>query len=255
MGAPPLVRVVEAVDVVGITLAHPPSNVLTLAMLGELREALEDAAERPALKALSLTAEGDMFCAGLDVGERLAGGRAIVDAFVAVFRALRTVPCPTVAAVGGRALGAGAELATGCDVVVASDEATLGLSEIGLGVFSPVAALHYPLRVGPARALRLILRGEILAAADAERIGLVDRVVAPGALAEALERELGRFRALSAAVLRLTKHALRATHGVPFDEGLSLLEEFHRHHLMTTADAEEGLRAFVDQRKPIWRDR
>lgn len=256
MSASPLVRVVEDVDVVRITLTRPPLNILNLEMLGDLVAALERASQRPALKAVILAAEGDAFCAGVAVEEHLGDrGKPMLEAFVAVFRALRALECPTVAAVQGAALGGGAELATSCDVVIADHGATLGQPEIRAGVFAPIALLHYPLRVGPARALRLLLTGEVLDAAEAQRIGLVDRVVPPGTLAEAVESEVGRFRTLSAVALRLTKRAGRETLGFPFDEGLAVLEELYHHNLMTTADAEEGLRACVEQRKPVWRDR
>lgn len=257
MSASPLVRMVEDVDVVRITLARPPLNVLNLEMLGDLVSALELATQRPALKAVILAADGEAFCAGLAVEEHL-GDRAkpMWESFVAVFHALRALECPTVAAVRGAALGGGAELATSCDVVIAEHGATLGQPEIRAGVFAPIALLHYPLRVGPARALRLLLTGEVLDAAEAHRIGLVDRVVPPGTLAEVLDAEVGRFRELSAVVLRLTKRAAREIVGLPsFEEGLAVLEELHHHNLMTTADAEEGLRAFAEGRKPVWRDR
>ena len=256
MSDAPLVRVVEDVDVVRITLARPPLNILNLEMLESLRAALESAALRPALKAVVLAAEGKAFCAGVAVEDHL-GDRAklMLEAFHMVFHALRALECPTVAAVQGAALGGGAELATFCDLVVAEETATFGQPEIKVGVFPPIAVLHYPLRIGPARALRLILTGEVIGAAEAERIGLVDRVVPAGQLAEAMEAEVGRFRALSAVVLRLTKRAVHEARRLPFEEGLGVLEDLYHHDLMTTADAEEGLRAFMEKRKPVWRDR
>lgn len=256
MSDSPFVRVVQEVDVVRITLARPPLNIMNLEMLESLRAALEAAALRPALKTIVLAAEGKAFCAGVAVEDHL-GDRAkpMLEAFHMVFHALRALECPTVAAVQGAALGGGAELATFCDLVVADETATFGQPEIRVGVFPPIAVLHYPRRVGPARALRLLLTGEVIGTAEAERIGLVDRVVPAGTLAEAVESEVGRFRALSSVVLRLTKRAVRETYRLPFDEGLGVLEELYHHDLMTTADAEEGLRAFMEKRKPVWRDR
>jgi cyclohexa-1,5-dienecarbonyl-CoA hydratase len=256
VSAPAFVRVVEDVDVVRITLARPPLNILTVEMLEELRTALDDAAERPALKAVVLAAEGKAFSAGVAVEDHLGErARPMLETFHALFHALRALECPTIAAVQGAALGGGAELATFCDLVVADEEATFGQPEIRVGVFAPIAVLHYPLRVGPAHALRLLLTGAVIGAAEAQRLGLVDRVVPAGTLAEAVEAEVERFRTLSAVVLRLTKRALRETQGLPFEDGLAVLEELYHHTLMTTADAEEGLRAFVEKRKPVWRDR
>jgi cyclohexa-1,5-dienecarbonyl-CoA hydratase len=251
-----LLRYADDRDVVRLTLARPPLNILTTEMLEELTHALELAAQRPALKALVIGAEGKAFCAGVAVEDHLgAQAKAMLDAFHAVFRTLRGLDCLTVAAVQGAALGGGAELATFCDLVIADERATLGQPEVKVGVFPPIAALHYPARVGLARTLRLLLTGEVVGAVEAERIGLVDRVAKAGALEEALEAELGRIRALSAVVLRLTKRAIREAHGLPFDQGLTLLEELYHCELMATADAEEGLRAFVEKRPPVWRDR
>jgi cyclohexa-1,5-dienecarbonyl-CoA hydratase len=161
----------------------------------------------------------------------------------------------TIAAVRGAALGGGAELATFCDIVIAADDATFGQPEIKVGVFPPIAALHYPHRIGYPKTLQLLTSGEILTAADAVRVGLADRVVPAERLADAVEVELGRYRKLSIPVLRITKRAVRAAHGVDFAEGLATLEELYHTELMTTADAEEGLRAFVEKRKPVWKDR
>lgn len=254
--AAPSVRYADEGDVVRITLARPPLNILSTAMLGELNTALERAGERPALKAVLLDAEGKAFCAGVAVEDHLGdGARPMLDAFHRTFRLLHELCCPTVAAVQGAALGGGAELATFCDVVLAAETATFGQPEVKVGVFPPIAALHYPTRIGLPRTLRLLLTGEIVGAAEAERLGLVDRVVAAEALRAAAEAEVARFRGLSAPVLRLTKRAVREAYGRPFDQALVLLEELYHCELMATADAEEGLRAFVEKRRPIWRDR
>jgi cyclohexa-1,5-dienecarbonyl-CoA hydratase len=250
------VRYVEEGQVARITLDRPPLNILTLSMLEELNAALDRAAAHPTLKVLVLAGAGKAFSAGVAVEDHL-GDRAkpMLDTFHGVFRRLRALDCVTIAAVQGATLGGGAELATFCDVVIAADNATLGQPEIKVGVFPPIAALHYPTRVGLPRALQLVLSGEVVTAEEAARIGLVDRVVPADTLAGAVEQEVGRYRALSAVVLRLAKRAVRDAAGLPFDEGLAVLEERYHHELMTTADADEGLRAFVEKRKPVWKDR
>ncbi len=249
-------RLLDEGAVVRIVLARPPLNVMTIEMMEELNAALEWAAGQAALKVLLLAAEGKAFSAGVDIddhrGDRV---KPMLEAFHRIFRSLRALDCVTVAAVQGTALGGGAELATFCDLVIAADTATLGQPEIKVGVFPPIAVLHYPQRVGPHRALQLLLSGEVIGGAEALRIGLVDRVVAPDALAETVEAELRRFTAQSAVVLRLAKRALRESLGLPFAEGLALLEEIYQYELMTTEDAQEGLRAFAGKRKPVWQDR
>jgi cyclohexa-1,5-dienecarbonyl-CoA hydratase len=241
---------------VRITLARPPLNVLTIAMMDEVNGALDWAAARPGLKVVLFAAEGKAFSAGVDIedhrGDRV---KPMLESFHGIFRRLRTLECVTVAAVQGAAVGGGAELATFCDVVIAAENATLGQPEIKVGVFPPIAALHYPARVGLPRAVRLILSGETIDAPEALRIGLVDRVVPADRLAEAAEAEIGRFTAASAVVLRLAKRAVKEAARLGFDEALAMLEECYHHELMTTADAEEGLRAFAEKRKPVWKDR
>ena len=159
------------------------------------------------------------------------------------------------AAVQGPALGGGAELAAFCDLVIASESASFGQPEIKVGVFPPIAALHYPARIGIARTIQLLLSGEALPARAAERIGLVDRVVPAGDLETAVSAAVTAFTDKSAAILRLTKQAVRRAQGDRFDAALSELEEMYLRRLMQTEDAEEGLRAFLAKRPPVWKDR
>jgi cyclohexa-1,5-dienecarbonyl-CoA hydratase len=250
------VRLAEEGDVARVTLCRPPLNILTIEMMEELNAALDAAARAPRLKALVLGAEGKAFSAGVAVedhqGDRV---KPMLEAFHGTFRRLHALQAVTVAAVQGAALGGGAELATFCDLVIAAEGATLGQPEIKVGVFPPIAALHYPTRIGVPQTLRLLCSGEIIGAAEAERIGLVDRVVPAERLGEAVAEEVGRLRAQSAVVLRLTKRAVRAALGAGFEEGLAAIEALYMTELMTTEDAEEGLRAFLEKRKPVWKDR
>ena len=256
MSAPGIVRRSWDGAVARVTLVRPPLNVLTIPMMEDLNAALDEAAGRPTIKAVLLAAEGKAFSAGVDVEDHM-GDRAkpMLEAFHGIFRRLHALDCPTVAAVQGAALGGGAELATFCDLVVASEGATIGQPEIRVGVFPPIAALHYPARVGQPRALQLLLSGQVIGAVEALRIGLVDRVVPPDKLAETVAAELARFTAQSAAVLRLTKRAVREATGESFELALSRLEDLYQHELMATEDAHEGLRAFAEKRPPVWVDR
>ncbi len=251
-----LIRYREQYDVARLTLARPPLNIMTIEMMAEINQALQRAAMNPSLKVLVLEAEGRAFSAGVAVEDHL-GDRVtlMLETFHQIFRGLRALEGISIAAVQGAALGGGAELATFCDLVVASETATLGQPEVKVGVFPPIAALHYPKRVGVAQALRLICSGETIGAGEALRLGLVDRVVPADKLGEAVDADVERFRAQSAVVLRLTKRAVCDSVGVAFDEALTTLEELYHNELMTTEDAAEGLRAFVEKRKPVWKDR
>ena len=251
-----LIRFQEQYDVARLSLARPPLNIMTIEMMGEINRALARAAMNPSLKVLVIGGEGKAFSAGVAVEDHMGDRvKPMLETFHQIFRGLRALECMTLAAVQGAALGGGAELATFCDIVVASEAATLGQPEVKVGVFPPIAALHYPKRVGLAQTLRLLCSGETIGAVEAQRIGLVDRVVPADKLAEAVEADIERFRAQSAVVLRLTKRAVCDSAGVAFDEALATLEELYQRELMTTEDAAEGLRAFVEKRKPVWKDR
>jgi cyclohexa-1,5-dienecarbonyl-CoA hydratase len=159
---------------------------------------------------------------------------------------------PTVAQVQGAALGGGCEVVAYCDLVVASEKATLGQPEIQVGVFPPIAAMVFPRQIGYKKAMELILTGDIIGAAEAKEIGLVNQVVPPEELEEATQKLLKKLMKLSGLVMKLTKKA--AVGGLLDDKAKSLkfIEKVYLKEMMTTNDAEEGLKAFLDKRKPAW---
>jgi cyclohexa-1,5-dienecarbonyl-CoA hydratase len=239
-----------------IVLRRPPLNILHLDMIHELSRALRQLEAEPALRALVLAAEGKAFSAGVAVEDHLPDRvQATIPAFHEVFRQLRRLSCPLVAAVQGAALGGGCELACFADWVLASEAASFGQPEIKLGSFPPLAAAHFPRRIGLARTLRLLLTGETLGAAEAERIGLADRVVPAGELAGAVEQVLDQLRGKSAPVLGLAKQAVFQGLGRDFDSALDQAERLFLEQLMKTADATEGLEAFLGKRPPAWKHR
>jgi len=146
-------------------------------------------------------------------------------------------------------------VATFCDFVIASETATFGQPEIKVGVFPPIAAVHYPNRVGLARTLQLLLTGEVIGAKEAERIGLVDRMVPAAQLPAAVEEVLVKLSDKSRAVLALTRRAVLDAAGQPFEAALRAVESLYHAELMQTEDAHEGLKAFVEKRAPVWKHR
>lgn len=239
-----------------LTLQRPPLNIMDIAMIREINRALRDLRFEPGLRALVLAAEGKAFSAGVSVEDHLPGkADLMIGAFHDIFRQLRVLSCPTIAAVQGAALGGGCELACFADFVLASETATFGQPEIKLGVFPPIAALHLPHRIGRARTLQLILTGEILPAREAERIGLVDKVVAAADLAAAVEALVARLGDKSAMALRHARRAVFVASTHDFDSGLDALERLFLDDLMKTEDAVEGLRAFLEKRAPVWSHR
>ena len=249
-------RLEVADGVARLVLARPPLNILNIEMMEEVNAALERVQALHEVRVLVIAAEGKAFSAGVAVEDHLGDRvKPMLEAFHRIFHLLRALPCPTVAAVQGAALGGGSELATFCDFVIASETATFGQPEIKVGVFPPIAAVHYPSRIGLARTLQLLLTGEVIGANEAEQIGLVDCAVPAAQLPAAVEEVLAKLRDKSRAVLALTRRAVLDAAGQPFDAALRAVETLYHAELMATEDAHEGLRAFVEKRAPVWKHR
>ena len=248
------VRVEQRGAVVEVVLDRPPLNVLDLATLGTLHASLLALRERDDLRALVLrSALAGTFSAGADVADH-ARDRAprCSRPMHAVVRALRSLPLPTLAVVDGRCLGGGCELALACDLVVASPRATFGQPEIDLGCFPPVAAALLP-RLAGRHASELVLLGRPVGAEDALRRGLVNRVADD---AEAEARGLAEaLAAKSRTALAAAVRALRAGLDGTLDEALARNERLYLDAVAPTADAEEGVRAFLEKRAPVWSGR
>lgn len=251
-----LVRLDADKPVARITLARPPLNIVTTAMLDELVVAVQAVAARPSAKLLLLTGGGERaFCAGVDVGDHTPARVAdMMDAFARAIEALLALELPVVAALNGAALGGGLELALACDIVIARDDAVVGLPEIRLGVFPPAAAALLPRLVGRQRALDLILTGRTLRADEACRLGLVT-VVAPATdFAQVLEAYAGVLAGMSGPVLRLAKRAVMSNLDAPRAAALRHADRIYLDELMQLRDAHEGLAAFLEKRSPEWAD-
>lgn len=236
-----------------ITLDRPPLNVLDIAMM----ESLDAALERSLPKSDFVIFQGSgakAFCAGADVADHTPERvEKMLRAFHAVFRRLTSANCLTIAAVHGHCLGGGMELATFCDFVIATESAQFGQPEIKLGCFPPVALLTLPRLIGIQAAAYLILTGHQISAAEAHRLGLVTRVVPDHDLFAAVETLLGELRTLSPSVLHLTRKTVSRLHSADFLKQLEEVERVYLSELMQFHDAQEGIRAFLEKRKPVWK--
>ncbi|KMY66314.1 hypothetical protein AAU61_17790 [Desulfocarbo indianensis] len=237
-----------------LTLCREPLNVLNIAMMKEMNQALDSLVGQP-LKALLINAEGKAFSAGVDVGEHLGDQvHEMIEVFHGIFRRMDALGVVTVASVQGAALGGGCEVAAFCDLVVASEKAKLGQPEIMVGVFPPIAALTFPRQIGYKKALELIVTGDTIGAAEAKQLGLVNQVVPPEELQAATDKLVGKLLAMSGLVLKLTKKAFVGGLQDDSDQGLAVIEKVYLDELMKTRDAEEGLKAFLEKRKPVWKE-
>jgi cyclohexa-1,5-dienecarbonyl-CoA hydratase len=156
--------------------------------------------------------------------------------------------------VNGSALGGGCELALYCDMVIATEKTKFGQPEIQVGVFPPIAALIFPRMIGRKKAMELILSGETISAQEALTLGLVNKVVPEVSFDQEVNSFIEKFKKLSGVVLKLTKEATLAGLNDDTDKGLKVIEKIYLDRLMKTNDALEGLKAFLEKRKPTWKD-
>lgn len=235
-----------------IIWSNPPVNVLTRDLLGEIRDALEELSHDPALRVLVISGEGRHFSAGASVEEHLpphAGD--LIPEFMMTVRTLNFFPLPVIAAVQGRCLGGGLEMALAADMVVAEASASFGQPEIRLGVFPPAACALLPILTSRGVAARLVYTGDALSAREARAAGIVTEVVQEGALEQAVQALAHRIARNSGAALRIAKQTLRDAE----PERMSVFHEattLYVESLMDTSDALEGLHAFLEKRAPVW---
>jgi cyclohexa-1,5-dienecarbonyl-CoA hydratase len=236
-----------------IRLHRPPVNVLDIATIQALDEALQPLANRRDLKVLVLTSGlPGVFSAGVDVAAHSRDrAPAMLAAFHGLLRRVDALPQVALAAVDGACLGGACELAASCDFVFATPRARFGLPEIDVGCFPPAAAALLPRLLGRAAA-ELILTGEPVSASEAARLGLATRVVQD--LEAETEALVARLSRKSGAVLAVARRALREGGRGSHAEALQRAERLYLERLLATHDVEEGVRAFLEKRTPAWRD-
>jgi cyclohexa-1,5-dienecarbonyl-CoA hydratase len=239
------------------TLFHPKGNVITDDMVSALGQALESVAENPHLKLITIEGAGGDFSFGASVPEHAPGAiERVLPRMHALISQLLDAPAVTAAIVRGRCLGGGFELALACDLIFASDDSVLGLPEIALGVFPPAAAALLPARIGAARATRAIVTGESRPAGDWQSAGLIEFVAPSASLDDDVSCWYDRHLApRSASSLRHAAAAARASLAAHVRRVLPDLERLYLDDLMQTADAVEGIAAFLEKRPPHWTDR
>jgi enoyl-CoA hydratase/carnithine racemase len=241
-----------------VILARPAAlNAINTAMARELAEACAGLAGDPAVRAVVLCGAGERaFCVGADLKERNVMSDAELLAqrpvFRAAFGAVLGLPQPVVAAVHGHALGGGCELALSCDLVVADETAVFGLPETTVGLVPGGGGTQLALRrLGPGRAADLIFTGRQVKAAEAERIGLADRLVPAGAAGEHARQLATRIAGSSPVAVKAAKKALRHGGGIALAAALEVEDAAWRTAALS-ADRAEGIAAFNEKRPPRW---
>lgn len=236
-----------------ITLDHPPLNVLNIEMMEELIQALKWANEQSE-SVVAITGEGKAFSAGVDIADHTPEKvESMIDVFDRLFFTMSEINKPIVALVNGAALGGGYEIVLFCDLVVASEKAKLGQPEIQVGVFPPIACYILPRLVSWPLAIEILLSGDTFEAAKGKQMGLVNKVVPAENFQAEAKDFLKRFTKLSPAVVPLTKKAALAGLDKDFKEGLKVIDRIYLDEVMKTEDAVEGLTAFMEKRKAVWK--
>jgi cyclohexa-1,5-dienecarbonyl-CoA hydratase len=157
--------------------------------------------------------------------------------------------------VNGAAVGAGSELVAFGDMVIATEHASFAQPEVKLGVFPPFAAVMLPQLIGPKKTYELILTGQPMTAQEAMRIGFVNKVVPETELKKTVDEVLARISEFSGPVLEMTKKVIGSSMGLPLHEAMKKSHDIYLNQLMALEDVQEGLRAVVEKRKPVWKNK
>ena len=250
---------VETKGRVGVIRLNRPQalNALNKALVEELSQAIDAFDADDAIGCLLITGNEKAFAAGADIKEMADNSfiEAYLGNFTAGWDAAAHARKPIVAAVAGFALGGGCELAMQCDLVIAADNAKFGQPEIKLGVIPGIGGTQRLTRaVGKAKAMDLILTGRMMDAAEAEKSGLVARVVPAASLMEEAMKAAETVANMSLPSVLAAKEAVNRA----FESGLAEGVVFERrifHSLFATQDQKEGMKAFVEKRKPEWKNK
>jgi enoyl-CoA hydratase len=251
--------IVESKGRVGvITLNRPQAlNALNRALIGELSQAIAGFEADANIGCLLITGSDKAFAAGADIKEM--ADKTFIEAYLGNFAADWHAPAkarkPVVAAVAGFALGGGCELAMLCDLIIAADTAKFGQPEIKLGIIPGIGGTQRLTRaVGKAKAMDLILTGRMMDAAEAERAGLVARLVPAASLMDEAMKVADTIAGMSLPSVLAAKEAVDAAFESSLAEGVRFERRIF-HALFATEDQKEGMKAFVEKRKPAWKNK
>jgi len=239
-----------------LCLNRPPANLLTINVFEEINEALLSLHRNKDLEVLVVRGSREVFSDGLDIGELVpATAQRLIQVFVRMFETLRMMDLVSIAAIEGRANGAGWEIALGTNLFVASAGARFSLPHTARGIFPPIAATIMP-RIAPRRmVMEWILTGRTVTAEELHHHGVVNRVFDPARFDEQLNDFVAEITTKSGPVLALAKKAQFEAYYSTFSETISRVQSLFLRDLMDLQDAREGLAAEREGRPPVWKNR
>jgi cyclohexa-1,5-dienecarbonyl-CoA hydratase len=245
----------QATQCATLRLHRPPANLLNIAMLEEVNEALHSLRGQSWLEVLVLRGAEHTFSEGFDLNDHTTQlAQRMIQVFVRFFETVRMLDVIAVAAVEGRAWGAGFELALGCNLIVAAEDASFALPQTRHGLIPPVASAILP-RIAPRRrAMEWILIGDEISVNLLEHDGVVNRLVSPNSFDEELGRFVGTITSRSGPVLQLAKRAQFESYYSAFPDALHNIQSLYLKELLQLGDAQEGTDAAREGRQPVWKN-
>lgn len=240
-----------------ITINRPPLNILNTETIGEITAALRDAQADKSISVIVIAGAGDRaFSAGVDIKEHLPDKiGTTLEGFHKMFHVMADINKPIIAVVNGMALGGGCELAIASDIIIASDKAQFGQPEISVGAIPTIATVLLSKLIGRKKTFELIFTGDIITAQEAKEIGLVNKVVPTEKLTEATDELVKKLKEKSPIVLKIVRKAVYQGLDKEFKKALDGVEDIYLNELIKTEDAVEGLKAFLEKRKPQWKNK
>jgi cyclohexa-1,5-dienecarbonyl-CoA hydratase len=238
-----------------IHLNRPPMNSFNFEMVEEINQALAGILYRNDLKLVVFSAAGKNFCGGFSP-EDFSDFRSyqLIESFDRMFQQMQMLNIPILSVVQGLALGAGFELVIFSDLAITSQSSKFGFPEIRLGLIPALACNILQRSVPPKQAAELIFTGDVIDAKTAERFGLINHAVPDEQLQEHASGLVGKLLQYSAPILQCAKKAMTESQGKPLEESIRAVEAIYVNQLLTLEDSKEGIKAFVEKRKPVWKN-
>jgi len=236
---------------------RPPVNVINMETLLEINNALAELAADSETRVLLFRGNGSRaFCAGIEVKDHVGDAMPkMMTEFGKLFTLLRGLGKPSIAVVNGLALGGGCEIIAGCDLAVACEKAEMGQPEIKLGGLAPAAAALFPRIMGEKRAFELILLGDSIKAADAQKIGMVNKVVVEEELDKTADEMARKFLKMSPLSVRLVREAVyNCANTADLDRAIQTATELGIKS-WSTGDGQEGLKSYLEKRPAVWKNK
>jgi cyclohexa-1,5-dienecarbonyl-CoA hydratase len=239
-----------------LTLRRPPRNVLNVEMLEEMVSALEPLHDDDTIKVLVIRGSGANFCGGAELSD-LTSDRVglFMPSYTRIFNIINNIRGVVLAGIQGEAYGAGCELACFSDITIAAKSAKFCFPDLKVGLFPPIASAVLPRLVGRNRAFDWIFSGRVVNAEEALINDLISRMVPDGELDAFIDEYAGRIASLSAAAVQCAKRALDGALYIPVMDALKKTESTYMLDLMNSIDPHEGIRAALEGRAPVWRNR